>query len=208
MTKSIPYKYLPNFFATLISLVFLTNINAQILDKKAMKKLPIYTLEQAVKLPVDEVVRLTLKKSKLTELPQEIYNFKNLRYLDVSGNQLKEIPAELANLPQLQYLDFSDNLVTEVPKAIGKFDSLTVLILNHNDIVTLPTEIGALKKLTELHLWGTAIVSFPNSIVLLKETLKEIDLRYVPLTRSEHKKLKKILPLTKIGYSLKCNCDF
>lgn len=198
---------MPNFFATLILLVFLADINAQTLSKKEMKKLPIYTWEQAIKLPANEVFRLSLKKSKLTKLPEEIYKFTNLRYLDVSGNQLKEIPVELANLKHLQYLDFSDNLLTKVPKEIGEFDSLTVLILNHNDLVTLPIEIGALKTLTELHLWGTTIVSFPSSIVLLKETLKEIDLRYVPLTRSEHKKLKKLLPLTKIAYSLKCNCD-
>jgi len=191
-----------------ISFVFLTNLEAQPLDKKALKKIPIYNLEQAIKIPADEVIRLDLRKHNLSELPKEIYQFKNLRYLDASNNQLKEIPIGLASLTQLQYINFSDNLLTELPVEIAKFEALTVLYLNHNDIVTLPSEVGALKTLTELHLWGTAIVAFPTSIALLKETLKEIDLRYVPMPRSEYKKIKKLLPLTKIGYSLKCKCDF
>lgn len=207
MIKLLPKKYYPKAIITVLFLANLAIFSAQSLHKKTLKKLPIYTLKEALQLAPEQVFRLDLKKNNLTQLPEEIYRFKNLQYLDVSNNNLTEIPLKLSSFTQLQYLDFSGNKLTTLSSEIAQFNTLKVLLLNHNELVTLPTEIAKLTHLTELHLWGTLLVSFPASIVNLKDTLKIIDLRFVPMTRMEHKKWRKLLPLTKIAYSLKCNCD-
>lgn len=207
LIKLLPKKYYRNALICLLVVGNSAVFNAQTFDKKALKKLPIYTLAEARHISPEQVFRLDLKKAKLTELPKEIYQFKNLRYLDVSHNNLTEIPLKLSTLTQLEYLDFSSNTITTVSDDIKQFTALKILLLNHNEIVTLPAAIGALTNLTELHLWGTLIVNFPSSFILLKDTLKTIDLRFVPMTRIEHKKWKKALPFTNIAYSLKCNCD-
>jgi len=39
-----------------------------------------------------KVYKIRLKKQKLEELPEELYQFKNLQYLDISKNKLKHFP--------------------------------------------------------------------------------------------------------------------
>ena len=207
MTKLLLKKF---FLKIVISFLFVGNLAdfyAQQLEEKPLKKIPTYTLKEAKNLPKEEVIKLKISKLNLTELPEEIYHYKNLRYLDASNNNFTEIPLELTSLIQLEYLNFSSNKLTTLSDKINQFKVLKVLLLNHNEIVTLPTEISELTHLTELHLWGTLLVSLPSSIINLKDTLKVIDLRFVPMSKMEHKKWRKLLKNTKIAYSLKCNCD-
>lgn len=47
-----------------------------------------YSLEEASLVAVDSVLRLDLSKKKFTEIPAEIYRYKNLKELDLSQNKL------------------------------------------------------------------------------------------------------------------------
>ena len=99
---------------------------AQLLDSVTLSKQPLFTnLSMAIKNP-DKVYRLDLHKTKLKEIPKEIFTLTNLQELNLSKNKL-----------------------TTIPKDIGKLKNLQVLNLSANDIDTVPPEIGQVVNITE-----------------------------------------------------------
>ncbi len=59
-----------------------------------------------------------------------------------------------------------------------------------------------------LDVWGNDIGFLPQEIQALSETLKEVDMRVILMSNEEHKKIKELLPNTKIHFSKSCNCGF
>jgi len=110
--------------------------------------------------------------------------------------------------PYLQKLDISDNKIKTIPPEIGVLIYLKKIIANQTDIATLPAELSKLKELVYLDIWGSNVASFPDEIKQLNETLKEIDMRVIMMSDTEHKKIKELLPTTKIHFSKSCNCGF
>lgn len=193
--------------------VFLLILNstkalAQVFDYKALDTIPELTLEQALKKDPLTVYKLNLKKQKLTDLPEEIAQFKNLQSLNISKNKFSHFPMLIFKFPYLQKLDVSDNKISTIPAEIGTLVHLKKFSAYETEISTLPPEIGKLKELSVLDIWGTNVASFPDEIEQLKETLKEIDMRVIMMSNAEHQKIKDLLPLTKIHFSKSCNCGF
>jgi len=94
--------------------------SAQLLDSARLPQQKFFeSLEEALKEP-DLVYRLNLGKQRLTAIPPEIFQFKNLQELDLSKNKITVIPPEISNLPLLQILDLSDNQIDYIPSHIGK----------------------------------------------------------------------------------------
>lgn len=205
MTNKRYYNYLLNLF---LAIICFTNVEAQVFDYKALDTLPELTLEQALKKDPLTVYKLTLKKTKLIDLPESILAFKNLQSLDISKNKFSHFPVLIFKYTYLQKLDISDNKIKTIPIEIGTLIYLKQFIANQTDIATLPVEIGKLKELVYLDIWGTNIASFPEEIQQLNETLNEIDMRVIMMSDAEHKKIKELLPNTKIHFSKSCNCGF
>jgi len=182
---------------------------AQLLDSLALDTIKTYSLEQALKQkdPL-KVYKLSLKKLKLTELPPSIYQFKNVQHLVINKNKLKEFPKEITQFNYLQILDIGSNKIEIIPKEFGQLIYLKEFYANQNKIVSIPPEIKNLKKLTYLDLWGNDIGVLPYEISELKNTLKEIDMRVILMSAKEHKKIKELLPDTKIRFSKSCDCGF
>ncbi len=189
-------------------ILFTISTKAQLLDSIAIDTVPTYKLQQALKQDPLKVYKLSLKKMKLTELPPEILQFKNLQVLTVKGNKLKTFPKEIATFTYLQELDISANKIGIVTKELGNLVHLKKFIANSNKIVSIPPEIKHLKKLKFLDLWGNDIGSLPIEISELENTLEEIDMRVILMSNAEHKKIKALLPNTKIRFSKSCNCGF
>lgn len=204
MINKTPYKFLISALLIAISI----NTNAQLLDSIAFDSVPTYTLQKALKQDPLKVYKLSLKKKKLRELPAEIYQFKNLQVLNVKGNKLKVFPKEITTFKYLQELNISANRIQVVTKELGELIHLKKFIANSNKIVSIPPEIKHLKKLQFLDLWGNDIGSLPYEISELKNSLKEIDMRVILMSKAEHKKIKELLPTTKIRFSKSCNCGF
>ena len=211
MIKKKHYNYLTNInqILLIVLLVLSTTSFAQLLDAAALDTVKTYSLEQALKQkdPL-KVYKLSLKKLKLTELPASIYQFKNLQHLIISKNKLKEFPKEITQFNYLQILDIGSNKIEIVPKELGELIHLKEFYANQNKIVSIPPEIKNLKKLTYLDLWGNDIGSLPYEISELQNTLKEIDMRVILMSAKEHKKIKELLPETKIRFSKSCDCGF
>ena len=147
MTNKRYYNYLLNLF---LAIICFTNVEAQVFDYKALDTLPELTLEQALKKDPLTVYKLTLKKTKLVDLPESILAFKNLQRLDISKNKLKHFPAIVFKFQYLQKLDVSDNKIAAIPSEIGNLIYLKEFIANQTEIATLPVEISKLKELVYL----------------------------------------------------------
>ncbi|MGE0562427.1 MAG: leucine-rich repeat domain-containing protein [Flavobacteriales bacterium] len=201
-------KYFNYFLSITILLFCSTTLCSQVFDYKLLDTIPELTLEQALKKDPLTVYRLNLKKQKLVDLPESITQFKNLQTLDISKNKLNHFPSVIVKFEFLQSLNISDNKIETIPKEIGNLIYLKEFSANQTEISTLPSEIGKLKQLKYLDVWGSNLASFPEEISQLQETLKEIDMRVIMMSDAEHKKIKELLPTTKIHFSKSCNCGF
>lgn len=179
---------------------------AQLLDSAALSLEPVFeSMEEALKEP-DKVIRLHLIKQKLTEVPKEVYLFKNLQELDLSKNRIKELPDTIATLTNLQTFNLSKNNLELLPAAIGKLSNLKKLIVNQNSLTALPTAIGDLSNLLVLDLWSNDISFFPDSLADLKK-LRYMDLQVILINGDEQRRIQDLLPNTLIKFSPDCHCS-
>ncbi|MBX7203291.1 MAG: leucine-rich repeat domain-containing protein [Bacteroidia bacterium] len=162
------------------------------------------SIEKASQQP-DSVIRLRLKRRGLREIPPAIFQFKNLRELDLSSNKLKYIPKELYQLEKLEVLRLTRNRIVRIDSGIGRLQQLTYIDLGMNPIQELPAEFGHLKQLQFLQLWGTEITWLPESIAELP-VLRWLDMRNIILTESEREDLIRMFPKTTLYLSEGCNC--
>lgn len=165
------------------------------------------SLEEALLEP-ENVFRLKLKRCKKCDsLPEEIFQLTQLQELTVSKLKLKKINSNISQLKNLKYLNISRNKLTSLPETIGNLTELCTLIINRNKITELPSSISNLKKLTLIDAWDNPLYVLPPSIIELAPTLKEIDLRQVPLRDTELEEMERLLPNTKIKYTSICECQ-
>lgn len=191
----------------LILLSFALQGRAQLLDSLTLDTMTAFTtLEEAMKYP-DKVIKLELRKEKLTEFPEEILKFRNLQYLDLTKNRLTEIPSSIDTLRDLQVLILSKNSIESLPKEIGRLKNLRTLNVNQNELVGLPPQIGNLENLQYLDLWSNNISYFPEQMRYLKN-LKVMDLRVILINSPDQKKIQEMLPHTRIFFSPSCNCQY
>lgn len=178
----------------------------QLLDSLTLDTLTAYTsIPEAMKNP-DQVIKLELRRKRLKEFPKEIFQFKNLQYLDLSKNSIVEIPAEIAQLKDLQILILARNEIESVPKEIGELKNLQYLNLNQNELTSLPPQIGGLVSLKNMDLWSNNIDKYPSEMRNLKNLLV-LDLRVILIPDAEQERLQAMLPNTKIYFSPYCKCQ-
>ena len=153
----------------------------------------------------DSVFALRMKKMKLTEFPEEILNYKNLRALDLTKNRLTNIPQNLNQLQKLEILTLSKNKLQIFPIVICSMPNLKSISVSNNIITNMPTCIQYLTKLEHLDIFNTQIDSFPSELSLLKN-LKTFDARGILFGREFQQTWVKRLPNTKIKFDSPCNC--
>ncbi|MFI5172052.1 MAG: SMI1/KNR4 family protein [Chitinophagales bacterium] len=157
-------------------------------------------------------MQLIYDQQGLKEIPDEVYQCKNLRKLMFSRDELKIIPEKLFDLKELRILNLYMNSYETVPDAIGKLEKLTVLDLSYSsNLKTLPVAINKLQHLKKLKLtYCTHLLQLPDEIGALTN-LSELYLSYsgindLPVTiaqlnnlgilhiYSEHIDLEKVFP--------------
>ncbi|XWS57972.1 hypothetical protein CRYUN_Cryun09bG0219300 [Craigia yunnanensis] len=91
---------------------------------------------------VDEI-----SKSSFNRLPS---GFKLLTVMDLQDAPINQLPSEIVNLFNLRYLNLTITQVKELPKSIGELFNLQSLFLKETQIQELPPGIVKLKNLRHL----------------------------------------------------------
>jgi internalin A len=123
----------------------------------------------------------TKDEEKLTELPESLWELKQLKSLKISYTKLTTLPDSLAQLTQLTSLNLSRNKLTTLPESLGRLTQLTELDISDNQLTALPDSIGQLTQLTSLDLSRNKLTALPDSIAQLTQ-LTSLDLSYNQLT--------------------------
>lgn len=110
-----------------------------------------------------------LRRHDVQTLMAGIKTFKNLEVLDIDMGDLKEIPKEIGQLTQLKYLSLQNQLLERIPLAISKLKNLQTLDLSDNQIKYLPVAIGQLTQLKWLNLSRNSLVRISSRIGQLKQ---------------------------------------
>lgn len=146
---------------------------------------------------LEQVVKLNLSGQKLSEIPAEVFQMKNLQYLDLSNNALIQLPDEIQNLGQLQEIQLANNQISTISSKIDELAFLQKLDLSNNQLTTLPDIMSNLGKLEELNLAGNKQLNIKKALNDLgySRNLKKLILKNNSLEiQKELKELKRLLP--------------
>ena len=181
-----------------ISLIFQYNIGFGQRDKI------FNSMEEALSVPLDSVYQLDLSKQKLTAIPKEIKQFKNLQYLNLSKNKLTDIDSSFV-FDDLRVLDLSKNKLEHFPDVICQNTALRNLFMGKNDMTAIPECIGNLQNLIVLDIWFNPIDDLPMSMTKLRN-LRSLDLSGLNFSQEFQDKWNKLLPWVKIEFNAACDC--
>ncbi len=165
------------------------------------------TLAEALQEP-ERVYRLRLTKlADRDSLPEELFTLTELRELTVKRCRLCVLNQNIGELTKLEQLNLDKNKLVRLPETIGNLKNLKYLCVSRNIIETLPNSISNLNQLTYIDAWDNPLYILPESIKSLQKTLKTLDLRQIPLTKSEYEAMRELLPGTDILFTDICECE-
>lgn len=90
---------------------------------------------------VKQVRKLNLSGQNLTEIPSYVFEHTNLKKLVLSRNALSRIPKEIAKLKKLEVLDLTYNKLDTLPAPVFKLPKLRVLAVGHNNLRKFPVQL-------------------------------------------------------------------
>ncbi len=165
------------------------------------------TIEEARNVPPDSVFHLTLKKEKLSgeELPEEIFQYRNLKSLSLRGTKITTLDERIVNFTQLTFLDLGRNRLPVFPVIICRFQFLETLVLHRNSLNYIPAAVENLQHLKHLDLWETPVMNLPEEMEKLPE-LEYVDMRGINMNPETQEQLKKRFPQVKLELDPPCNC--
>ncbi|MBL3550569.1 leucine-rich repeat domain-containing protein [Chryseobacterium sp. KMC2] len=124
--------------------------------------------------------KLDLSNYGLKEIPEEVFELKNLKKLILRNNKIKNIPAEIEKLNRLETLDLSGNNISLFYAKICSLKNLKILNLNNNQLKNTPLQLTNLKKLRSIHLSNNRFRQIPSNIFSL-HNLRELDISNNPI---------------------------
>ena len=146
----------------------------------------------------NKILKVSLVKQELKNIPDEVFICKNLIALDLSNNNIKKVSDKINNLkklqkinlsynkiisifdnecifPELKELHLQNNRITEIPKNILCFTELRKLNLGNNMITKLIDKMENLTNLIELNLESNKIKYLSKELNNLKIQLLNIN---------------------------------
>ena len=165
------------------------------------------SLQEALKEP-QKAYRLKLTKlDNRDSLPEELFTLTELRELTIKGCKLCVLNQNIDNLTKLESLNLDKNKLVRLPETIGNLQKLKFLCISRNLMETLPESVSKMTELTYIDAWGNPLYVLPENIKSLQKTLQTLDLRQIPLTKSEYKAMEELLPYTEILFTDICECE-
>lgn len=110
-------------------------------------------IEQLTKLKQLQVRSLYIfgKVLNIDSLKSFLKSFYLLSTLDLQGAQIMELPDEVFNLFNLRFLGVRDTEVWNIPSTVGRLQKLEVLDIYNAKLLTLPESVSTLRNLRYLH---------------------------------------------------------
>lgn len=125
-----------------------------------------------------KVTRLDLRFNNLNgELPIELANLSELRFLDMSINEIYgSIPPEIGRMTNLEKLDLAGNKLSgPLPDELADLVNLVDLTLTSNELTgEFPSWMGGLQRLENLHLGDNRLMGDFTTYVEDLEPLKDL----------------------------------
>lgn len=199
-------KKIPGILMLLMFLLFMEAKAQKILEPEDLMRMPVYKSIEATRAAnPDSVFRLSLRGKKLNQIPSEVYQFKNLQWLDLSRNRITALNDSIGLLHSLTDLNLGYNKLKTLPPSIGNLKNLSVLKLHKNLITQLPKEMGNLRYLETLEMWDNEIDVFPEEMRECR-LLRKLDLRGILMSDEKQHAIQALFPNTKIYFSASCAC--
>lgn len=123
-----------------------------------------------------EEICITSECSLLSEIPQQISVFTNLKKISIYRQNITQISQTMCSLSHLTTVSLSSNKITHLPEVISNLTNLKELILDKNLLYKISTHLLSLKSLTTLSLNNNKITTVPDKISLLTN-LKHLKLK-------------------------------
>jgi small GTP-binding protein len=183
----------------------------------------ISTLSELIILDLSNQFEYEKCTDKKLELPDEIGNLMNLRFLCISFVGHCDLPLSISKLKNLQTLNLSGTKTSTSQEWIYSLCNLELLgliksniVLSHNILnlkklrrlyyggngsEALPSELGALDSLTHLYLRGSEVRKLPHSFVNLKN-LEVLKIDGTPLSKKIPPEVINQTPQEIIRYAL------
>ncbi len=116
-----------------------------------IKEEPSFFISKCFDITIEDqhITQLSINKNKLTEIPEEINNLRQLKILSLYSNQIKKIMG-LEKLTRLENLYLGNNQISEI-EGVNNLKNLKILDLKYNKIEKIKG-IGNLIYLKELEL--------------------------------------------------------
>ena len=141
------------------------------------------------------LVNLTLKNLKITELDDSINRCAYLKNIEFINNHLKELPESLFNetTPLLDQIIIDNNPLTSLPYSIFTIDSLKSIVLSRLNIEALPenwldkiTNEANATNLRSIHISQTRLKYLPKDLLSANPCLEQLTFQGVNLILPEN----------------------
>ncbi len=159
---------------SIVCFIILSN-NAAHAQQDSLK---ILSWDQALKANPDTVLAIDASHLKWESIPEELYKFKNLRYLNLSRNKLTVFPTEIREFKNLRWLSVERNKINDGFGNVLTLTNLKYLDIGKNEIPAIPSTIGNLKDLEVFILWSNPIEELPMELMQCAH-LKAVDMRSI-----------------------------
>ena len=107
---------------------------------------------------------LNLNGNQLKDLPRETNMLQELRQLHIERNHFEEIPTIISRLEKLELLDISHNQIQGISSVVTNLEKLQTLDMGYNRVQHLPEDLLAMPQLIHVELTGNPIQDPPKSI--------------------------------------------
>jgi hypothetical protein len=111
----------------------------------------------------DTLERLDMTNNKLSSLPDDFGQLKNLKILFLSNNNFTNLPTVLAQCPKLSMIGFRNNQIETMDENALPLTTRW-LILTDNNLKKLPHSMGDLPLLQKCMLSGNQLTELPQSM--------------------------------------------
>jgi len=146
-------------------------------------------------LDTEKTVTIDLSNKDIDDLPPEIGNFTNLKFLNLSYNNLVTLPDEVCKLTNLQTLLLLRNEIVELPENFSNLKKLELLDISYNQISKLPANFEKLNLLNSLDASYNMLKVLPMQFVKLNN-LKDLHLEQNPFEYPPYNVIKRGLYAT------------